>query len=218
VDEILIEIETDKVVLEVPAPAAGVLAEIVVGDGATVVAEQLIAKIDTEGKAGAPLLPPLHLRPLQPQLRPAAAAPPPAAAPRAMWPCPPPPSCWPTTTWLGSVAGTGKDGRVTKGDVLGAVWRPGQARRGCPAPFPPACPPRHCRKWLLRRCPTWATPRAARAHEPPARPRGRAPAAVAIDQRHPDHVQRSEHGPGDGDAQEVPGRVRPRNTASRSAS
>src|SRR5690606_3322812 len=52
-DEILIEIETDKVVLEVPAPAAGVLAEIVQGDGATVVADQLIAKIDTEGKAGA---------------------------------------------------------------------------------------------------------------------------------------------------------------------
>jgi 2-oxoglutarate dehydrogenase E2 component (dihydrolipoamide succinyltransferase) len=51
-DEILIEIETDKVVLEVPAPAAGVLAEIVQADGATVVAEQLIARIDTEGKAG----------------------------------------------------------------------------------------------------------------------------------------------------------------------
>ena len=47
VDEILIEIETDKVVLEVPAPAAGVLAEIIQGDGATVVADQLIAKIDT---------------------------------------------------------------------------------------------------------------------------------------------------------------------------
>ena len=52
-DEILIEIETDKVVLEVPAPAAGVLAEILVGDGGTVVAEQLIARIDTEAKAGA---------------------------------------------------------------------------------------------------------------------------------------------------------------------
>ncbi|WP_043119106.1 biotin/lipoyl-containing protein, partial [Pseudacidovorax intermedius] len=52
-DEILIEIETDKVVLEVPAPASGVLAEIVQADGATVVADQLIAKIDTEGKAGA---------------------------------------------------------------------------------------------------------------------------------------------------------------------
>ncbi|MDB5858477.1 MAG: dihydrolipoamide succinyltransferase, partial [Ramlibacter sp.] len=66
-DEILIEIETDKVVLEVPAPAAGVLAEILVADGGTVIAEQAIAKIDTEGKAaaGAPA--------------PAAAAPAPAA-------------------------------------------------------------------------------------------------------------------------------------------
>eukprot|EP01034_Spumella_vulgaris_P045789 gene45789-57060_t len=73
-DEILIEIETDKVVLEVPAPSSGVLSEIVQGDGATVVAEQLIARIDTEGKAGA--------------AAPAAAAPAaPAAAPR-----PPPPS------------------------------------------------------------------------------------------------------------------------------
>src|SRR3954468_25096199 len=52
-DEIIIEIETDKVVLEVPAPAAGVLAEIVQADGATVLAEQVIARIDTEGKASA---------------------------------------------------------------------------------------------------------------------------------------------------------------------
>src|SRR6476660_5440333 len=52
-DEILIEIETDKVVLEVPAPSAGVLAEIVVADGGTVTAEQVIAKIDSEGRAGA---------------------------------------------------------------------------------------------------------------------------------------------------------------------
>jgi len=52
-DEILIDIETDKVVLEVPAPAAGVLCEILVGDGGTVAAEQLIARIDTDGKVGA---------------------------------------------------------------------------------------------------------------------------------------------------------------------
>src|SRR6187551_1466432 len=50
-DEILIEIETDKVVLEVPAPADGVLAELVVASGGTVAAEQVIAKIDTEAKA-----------------------------------------------------------------------------------------------------------------------------------------------------------------------
>ena len=54
-DEILIEIETDKVVLEVPAPSAGVLGEIVVGDGGTVVSDQVIARIDTEGKATLPI-------------------------------------------------------------------------------------------------------------------------------------------------------------------
>ncbi|HNI86299.1 MAG TPA: dihydrolipoamide succinyltransferase, partial [Ottowia sp.] len=53
VDEILIEVETDKVVLEVPAPASGVLTEIVQADGATVVADQLLARIDTAAVAGA---------------------------------------------------------------------------------------------------------------------------------------------------------------------
>ncbi|HEY9065862.1 MAG TPA: biotin/lipoyl-containing protein, partial [Burkholderiaceae bacterium] len=52
-DEILIEIETDKVVLEVPAPSAGVLSQLVKNDGDTVVAEELIAKIDTEAAASA---------------------------------------------------------------------------------------------------------------------------------------------------------------------
>ncbi len=127
IDEILIEIETDKVVLEVPAPAAGVLAELVVGDGATVAAEQLIARIDTEGKAGASA--------------PAAAA----AAPKSASPSAPASSAqssggsaavgsmagvaMPSAAKLmadnrlapGLVAGSGKDGRVTKGDVLGAI-------------------------------------------------------------------------------------------------
>ncbi|HLO95845.1 MAG TPA: biotin/lipoyl-containing protein, partial [Burkholderiaceae bacterium] len=49
VDEILIEIETDKVVLEVPAPAAGVLAETLKDGGSSVVSEEVIARIDTEG-------------------------------------------------------------------------------------------------------------------------------------------------------------------------
>ena len=124
IDEILIEVETDKVVLEVPAPAAGVLAEIVQPDGATVVADQLLAKIDTEGVAGA-----------------AAAPAPAAAAPAAAAPAPAPAAApaaaggaksdiaMPAAAKLmadnnlatGSVAGTGKDGRVTKGDVLGAM-------------------------------------------------------------------------------------------------
>ncbi|MAO51601.1 MAG: dihydrolipoyllysine-residue succinyltransferase [Pusillimonas sp.] len=53
-DEILIEVETDKVVLEVPAPAAGVLSEIVKGDGSTVGSGEVLARIDSEGKASAP--------------------------------------------------------------------------------------------------------------------------------------------------------------------
>ena len=53
VDEILIDIETDKVVLEVPAPASGVLVELLVADGGTVIAEQLIARIDTQAQAAA---------------------------------------------------------------------------------------------------------------------------------------------------------------------
>ncbi len=120
IDEILIEVETDKVVLEVPAPAAGVLVEIVVADGATVAAEQLIARIDTEGKAGAA----------------APAAPPPAAvaapAPAAAAATGKGDIAMPAAAKLlaenqraaSSVPGTGKDGRVTKGDVLAALAKP----------------------------------------------------------------------------------------------
>ena len=120
-DEILIDIETDKVVLEVPAPAAGVLCEIVVADGGTVTAEQLIAKIDTDGKVGAAAA--------APAAAPAAAAP--AAAPAAAAAASSSKAgvAMPAAAKLmadnnlaaGSVAGTGKDGRVTKGDVLSAV-------------------------------------------------------------------------------------------------
>lgn len=116
-DEILIEIETDKVVLEVPAPAAGVITEILVADGGTVAAEQLIARIDTEGKAGAVAAP---------AAAPAAAA---AAAPAAAASASKAGVAMPAAAKLmadnslaaGSVSGTGKDGRVTKGDVLSAV-------------------------------------------------------------------------------------------------
>jgi 2-oxoglutarate dehydrogenase E2 component (dihydrolipoamide succinyltransferase) len=120
VDEILIDVETDKVVLEVPAPSAGVLVEIVAADGATVAAEQLIARIDTEGAAGAVAAP--------------------AAAPTAAVAAAPVAAVAQTSNskagvampaaaklladnnlTVNAVAGTGKDGRVTKGDVLGAV-------------------------------------------------------------------------------------------------
>jgi 2-oxoglutarate dehydrogenase E2 component (dihydrolipoamide succinyltransferase) len=120
-DEILIDIETDKVVLEVPAPAAGVLCEIVVADGGTVTAEQLIARIDTDGKVGAVAAPAAAA----PAAAPAAAAPAAAAAASTSKAG----VAMPAAAKLmadnnlaaGSVAGTGKDGRVTKGDVLSAV-------------------------------------------------------------------------------------------------
>ncbi|MGE8492931.1 MULTISPECIES: 2-oxoglutarate dehydrogenase complex dihydrolipoyllysine-residue succinyltransferase [Comamonas] len=122
VDEILIEIETDKVVLEVPAPAAGVLTEIVQGDGATVIADQLIAKIDTEAVAGAAAAPAAAAP------APAAAAPAPASAPAAAGGNKGDVAMPAAAKLLadnnlavGAVAGSGKDGRVTKGDVLAAV-------------------------------------------------------------------------------------------------
>ncbi len=120
VDEILIEVETDKVVLEVPAPSAGVLLEIVQADGATVAAEQLIARIDTDGKPGAAAAPAAAAPAATPAAAPAAAAPAgnsmagvamPAAAKLLA----------DNNLSVSNVAGTGKDGRVTKGDVLGAV-------------------------------------------------------------------------------------------------
>ncbi|MEQ1534481.1 MAG: 2-oxoglutarate dehydrogenase complex dihydrolipoyllysine-residue succinyltransferase [Burkholderiaceae bacterium] len=120
VDEILIEIETDKVVLEVPAPSAGVLAEIVVGDGATVAAEQLIARIDTEGKAGAAASAPAPVAQAAAVTAPVAAG---AAGGSMAGVAMPAAAKLMADNQLasGSVAGTGKDGRVTKGDVLSAV-------------------------------------------------------------------------------------------------
>jgi len=128
-DEILIEVETDKVVLEVPAPAAGVMAELVEADGATVASEQVIARIDTDGVGTA--------------AAPAAAASAPAAAAAPASPSASAPASSAASTSkagvaspaaakhmadngmaAGSVAGTGKDGRVTKGDVLAAVAAP----------------------------------------------------------------------------------------------
>ncbi|PIT77750.1 2-oxoglutarate dehydrogenase complex dihydrolipoyllysine-residue succinyltransferase [Limnohabitans sp. B9-3] len=119
-DEILIDIETDKVVLEVPAPAAGVICEILVADGGTVVAEQLIARIDTDGKVGA-AAPAAAAPAASPSAAPVAAA---AAASNSKAGV-----AMPAAAKLmadnnlasGSVSGTGKDGRVTKGDVLSAV-------------------------------------------------------------------------------------------------
>ena len=121
IDEILIEIETDKVVLEVPAPSAGVLVELVVADGATVAAEQVIARIDTEGKAGA-VATATAAAAAAPQAATAAAAAPVPGGAMAGVPMPAAAKLMADNNLAaGSVAGSGKDGRVTKGDVLGAT-------------------------------------------------------------------------------------------------
>jgi 2-oxoglutarate dehydrogenase E2 component (dihydrolipoamide succinyltransferase) len=129
-DENLIDVETDKVVLELPAPESGVITQIVKPDGSTVGSGEIIAVIDTEAKAGT--------------------APAPAAA------------VAPTATAVGvsvsksdvampaaakmladnnmtasQVTGTGKDGRVTKGDVIGSLAKPVVA---APVVMPSAAP------------------------------------------------------------------------------
>jgi 2-oxoglutarate dehydrogenase E2 component (dihydrolipoamide succinyltransferase) len=125
-DEILIEIETDKVVLEVPAPASGVLSALIVPNGALVASEQVIAIIDTEGKAGATPAAPVN-QAAAPVAAPAAVAAPAPAGGQSMAGV-----AMPSAAKLmadngmaaGSVAGSGKDGRVTKGDVLAAASAP----------------------------------------------------------------------------------------------
>ena len=118
-DEILIEIETDTVVLEVPAPASGVLVQLVRNDGETVATEEVIARIDTEGVAG---VSPLEVT-TAPVTNSAVSTPVvsagggkgdvamPAAAKLLA----------DNNLAVSAVAGTGKDGRVTKGDVLSAI-------------------------------------------------------------------------------------------------
>ena len=111
-DENLIDIETDKVVLELPAPADGVLVSILKGDKGTVVAGEVIAKIDTEAKASAAASKREEVREERREERPKTAA----AAPAVM------PSAQKIAAEKGidtsKVQGTGRDGRVTKGDVL----------------------------------------------------------------------------------------------------
>ena len=135
-DEPIVEVETDKVAMEVPSPVAGVLAEQVVAEGDTVEIGALIAKVDTEGKGASPA----------PAAKPEAAASAPASstpAPTASSPAPQASATASTSTSAGgdlmpmspavrriveeynldpaSISGTGKDGRLTKGDVMKAI-------------------------------------------------------------------------------------------------
>ena len=130
-DENLVDIETDKVVLELPAPSAGVIVEIKKGDGATVVADEVIATIDTEAKAGAAA--PQAAAPAQAPAPAQPAAPAQAADPAAGGATGGP--AMPAAAKLlaekgidpSQVAGTGRDGRITKGDALAATAQPAAA-------------------------------------------------------------------------------------------
>ncbi|MBV1813373.1 2-oxoglutarate dehydrogenase complex dihydrolipoyllysine-residue succinyltransferase [Pseudomonas viridiflava] len=128
-DELLVDIETDKVVLEVLAEADGVLASIVKGEGDTVLSNELIATLDAGATASA---------------APAAAAAPAASAPAASAADDEDPIAAPAARQLAaenginlaSVKGTGKDGRITKEDLVAAI----EAKKSAPAAAPAAKP------------------------------------------------------------------------------
>ena len=131
VDEPLVELETDKVTIEVPAPSAGTLGEIIANDGQTVAVGALLGQIN-DGAPGAAAKPaaPAAATAAKPA---AAAAPPapPAAAPKAPAETPMAPSVRKLSVESGidvsTVPGSGKDGRVTKGDMLAAIERAASA-------------------------------------------------------------------------------------------
>ncbi len=126
-DEILVEIETDKVALEVVAPADGVLAEILATDGATVTPGMVIGRVEAGAAASAAAKPAVVPMPTP-------AAPAPVAAPAPSAAHDPMPSAARALETAGvaasSVTGSGKDGRITKGDALAAV----AALAAAPAP------------------------------------------------------------------------------------
>jgi 2-oxoglutarate dehydrogenase E2 component (dihydrolipoamide succinyltransferase) len=140
-DENLVDVETDKVVLELPAPADGVIVKIVKGDGSAVAAQEIIATIDTEAKASASPAAQASPPPAAVKPPPAVVQPTPATAPgearqdaRLM------PSARKLVEEQGvdpsKITGSGRDGRITKADVMGAAARAPQ-----PAAARPSLPP-----------------------------------------------------------------------------
>jgi 2-oxoglutarate dehydrogenase E2 component (dihydrolipoamide succinyltransferase) len=128
-DEILIEIETDKVVLEVPAPEAGVMAQIVKNDGESVTSDEVIAKIDTEAK---PQTSPSPVAPVKAAELAASAPTAVASAVASAAPSAGAAAAMPAAAKImaeqgvnpSDVAGTGRGGRITKGDALQAAAAP----------------------------------------------------------------------------------------------
>ena len=130
VDEPLVELETDKVTIEVPAPSAGVLGEIVAKDGETVAVGALLGQINDGAAAAKPAPAPTAAKPAAPP-PPAAPSPAPAAPKAAPADAPLAPSVRKLSAESGidasTVPGSGKDGRVTKGDMLAAIERAASA-------------------------------------------------------------------------------------------
>jgi 2-oxoglutarate dehydrogenase E2 component (dihydrolipoamide succinyltransferase) len=128
VDEPLVELETDKVTIEVPAPSAGTLGEIVAKDGETVAVGALLGQIK-DGAAGAAAKP--AAVPAKPSVAAAPQSPPPAASKAPPSDAPLAPSVRKISAESGidaaTVPGSGKDGRVTKGDMLAAIEKAASA-------------------------------------------------------------------------------------------
>ena len=135
-DEILIDIETDKVVLEVPSPQAGVLVEIIAQNGETVAAEQVLARIDTAATATASAEAPA----VAPAPAPAPEAAPAAAQTNAAMPAAAKLAAE-TGVDVNTLQGSGRDGRVLKEDVQNAAAKPAAAPAAAPAPVPAGARP-----------------------------------------------------------------------------
>ena len=131
-DDLIVDIETDKVVLEVLAEADGVLGAIVAEEGATVLSNQVLGSIEEGGAAAPASAPAAAPAASAPAAAPAAGAEDPIAAPAARQ------LAEENSINLASIKGTGKDGRVTKEDVVAAV----EAKKNAPAAAPakPAAP------------------------------------------------------------------------------
>ncbi|MBW0151842.1 MAG: 2-oxoglutarate dehydrogenase complex dihydrolipoyllysine-residue succinyltransferase [Phenylobacterium sp.] len=139
-DEILVELETDKVSLEVAAPADGVLSEILAGEGDTVEPGTVLGKMSEGGAAAAPAKTEAPKAEAKPEPK-AEAAPAPAPA-KSEAPKPAAPSAQriaaENSLDLAKVSGSGKDGRVTKGDAIAAL----ESRASAPAPAAAPSAPR----------------------------------------------------------------------------
>jgi 2-oxoglutarate dehydrogenase E2 component (dihydrolipoamide succinyltransferase) len=135
-DENLIDVETDKVVLELPAPESGVLTQIVKPDGSTVGSGEIIAVIDTEAKAGT--APAQAVMPAAVAAAPASTVAASASASKADVAMPAAAKMLADNNMSASqVSGTGKDGRVTKGDVISSLAKPASTA-SAPATIPTA--------------------------------------------------------------------------------